>query len=137
MKVEMRRRERGLLARIKDQERELNTVKAEKREVEIELSRQNSMREENRERKREGSVKGERRANRKVERKTSRQNSRRETKRERKRELEDDEEREESEGGMGEREMVGSMSEERQVYKMTDCDVEGRRLQEGAQRQHR
>jgi len=48
MQVEMRKREQELLARIKEQQKELDTVKAEKSKVEKQLSRQEREREEER-----------------------------------------------------------------------------------------
>lgn len=48
MQVEMRRREQELLARIKEQQKELDAVKAEKTKVEKELSRQERERQEER-----------------------------------------------------------------------------------------
>lgn len=48
MQVEMRKREQELLARIKEQQKELDAVKAEKNKVEKQLSRQEREREEER-----------------------------------------------------------------------------------------
>lgn len=48
MQVEMRKREQELLARIKEQQKELDTVKAEKTRVEKQLSRQEREREDER-----------------------------------------------------------------------------------------
>eukprot|EP00092_Neocalanus_flemingeri_P004363 GFUD01004693.1.p1 GENE.GFUD01004693.1~~GFUD01004693.1.p1 ORF type:complete len:777 (+),score=188.63 GFUD01004693.1:179-2509(+) len=53
MQVEMRKREQELLARIKEQQKELDTVKAEKTKVERQLSRQEREREEERHQLRE------------------------------------------------------------------------------------
>merc|ERR1719180_20109 len=50
MQVEMRKREQELLARIKEQQRELDAVKAEKNKVEKQLTRQEREREEERRR---------------------------------------------------------------------------------------
>ena len=50
MQVEMRKREQELLARIKEQQRELDAVKAEKTKVEKQLTRQEREREEERRR---------------------------------------------------------------------------------------